>query len=390
MENYVKFCVKWFIVCLLVFHSNVNGEEDDHGDEDHAAMESSLLSHLFSNYNTISMPFNPDGPVVVKLGMALFKMVDLDEKHQILFSSLWMRMSWTDNRLKWNTTEFEIEDLHIPYTRVWRPDITLYNDVGEDEKSLDKYPVKVHSDGSVLWLAPVLYKSYCRLDVRYFPYDQQVCPLRFGSWSFHGDHLLLTNMSESGDTSEFVDNGEWELVAMPLKTSIKSYQCCSGTYALVTFYIVMKRRALYYVFNIIIPCILIVAVSLLSFYLPPESGEKVSLVVTVLLALTVFMLLIADIMPPQADVVPFIAIYFACIIALLCLTTTMTVMIINLQYSGNHGNRVPPWLKRILFGWLARPLCLNELIQLNLDIVKNSQVMYSFISLSTYGYIIKY
>ena len=43
---------------------------------------------------------------------------------------------------------------------------------------------------------------------------------------------------------------------------------------------------------------------MLVFYLPPDSGEKVSLGVTVLLALTVFLLMVAEAMPPQSISIP--------------------------------------------------------------------------------------
>ena len=46
------------------------------------------------------------------------------------------------------------------------------------------------------------------------------------------------------------------------------------------------------------------------FYLPVESGEKVSLGVTVMLALTVFLLLVAETMPPQSVVIPLIGNFF--------------------------------------------------------------------------------
>lgn len=51
-------------------------------------------------------------------------------------------------------------------------------------------------------------------------------------------------------------------------------------------------------------------VNFLSFSLPPDSGERITLVVTSLLTMTVFMLLVAEIMPPVSDVVPIISIYY--------------------------------------------------------------------------------
>ena len=56
---------------------------------------------------------------------------------------------------------------------------------------------------------------------------------------------------------------------------------------------------------------LLLGVNFLSFSLPPDSGERITLVITSLLTMTVFMLLVAEIMPPVSDVVPIISIYYA-------------------------------------------------------------------------------
>jgi nicotinic acetylcholine receptor, invertebrate len=77
----------------------------------------------------------------------------------------------------------------------------------------------------------------------------------------------------------------------------------------VTYYIVFERRPLFYVFNMIIPCILITFVSFFGFLIPPDSGEKVSLGLTTLLSMTVFLMVITENMPPNSDVgVPIIGI----------------------------------------------------------------------------------
>ena len=44
-----------------------------------------------------------------------------------------------------------------------------------------------------------------------------------------------------------------------------------------------SRRTLYYFFNLILPCLLIASMAVLGFTLPPDSGEKLSLGVTILL-----------------------------------------------------------------------------------------------------------
>ena len=49
-----------------------------------------------------------------------------------------------------------------------------------------------------------------------------------------------------------------------------------------------RRRPLPYMLNLVLPCRLITFVALLSFCLPPDSGKKVGLGLTVLLSLSVF------------------------------------------------------------------------------------------------------
>ena len=63
---------------------------------------------------------------------------------------------------------------------------------------------------------------------------------------------------------------------------------------------------MFYVFNMILPCFLITLVALLGFYIPNDSGEKVSMGITTLLSMTVFLMLVAENMPPTSDVLPLI------------------------------------------------------------------------------------
>ena len=71
----------------------------------------------------------------------------------------------------------------------------------------------------------------------------------------------------------------------------------------------MSRRSLFYVVNLIFPCLLIYAVSFLGFFLPTESGDKVNLEITVLLALVVFLLIAGETLPPTPDVIPVLGLY---------------------------------------------------------------------------------
>ena len=160
--------------------------------------------------------------------------------------------------------------------------------------------------GYVLWVVPTMLKSSCQIDVRYFPFDQQRCPLKFGSWTYDGFQLDLINLLDHGDMSKYLPNGEWDLIEMPAKRNVEYYSCCEEPYVDVTYTIVMKRKPMFCTYNLVFPCVLLLGIGILVFCLPPESGEKVSLGITVLLAMTVYQLLIAEAIPPTSEVVPLI------------------------------------------------------------------------------------
>ena len=84
------------------------------------------------------------------------------------------------------------------------------------------------------------------------------------------------------------------------------HSCCPEPYPDVTFTLHIRRRTLYYTYSVIIPCIMLSCLTLLGFWMPPEGGEKVALGLTVLLAFSVFMLLIAENMPATSFYIPLI------------------------------------------------------------------------------------
>ncbi|CAG5099638.1 Oidioi.mRNA.OKI2018_I69.XSR.g16613.t1.cds [Oikopleura dioica] len=62
-----------------------------------------LYSDLFLDYNAHIRPVAEDsGPVNVSIEIYLYKILDLDERNQILNSYLWMRQRWQDLRLSWD------------------------------------------------------------------------------------------------------------------------------------------------------------------------------------------------------------------------------------------------------------------------------------------------
>jgi len=66
-------------------------------------------------------------------------------------------------------------------------------------------------------------------------------------------------------------------LGVPGKRNEIYYNCCPEPYIDITFVVIIRRRTLYYFFNLIVPCVLIASMAVLGFTLPPDSGEKLSL-----------------------------------------------------------------------------------------------------------------
>ncbi|XP_036392912.1 neuronal acetylcholine receptor subunit alpha-10-like [Megalops cyprinoides] len=213
--------------------------------------------------------------------------------------------------------------------------------------------VVIQYDGQIMWDSPAITKSSCKVDVSFFPFDAQQCRLTFGSWTYNGNQLDIHNALDSADLADFVENVEWEVLGMPAKRNIVLYGCCADPYPDVTYTLKLQRRASFYVFNMLIPCVMISFLAPLGFYLPADSGEKVSLGVTVLLALTVFQLLVAESMPPSENV-PLIGKYYIATMTMITASTALTIFIMNIHHCGPGAKPVPKWAKKLILQYMAR------------------------------------
>ncbi|NWH41613.1 ACH10 protein, partial [Chloropsis hardwickii] len=321
-----------------------------------------LLHDLFANYSSALRPVeDTDRALNVTLKVTLAQIIDMDERNQVLTSYLWVRQTWLDAHLTWDKDEYGgIDSIRIPSSLVWRPDIILYNNADERFGGSMETNVVLRSDGHITWDSPAITKSSCKVDVSYFPFDGQQCRLTFGSWTYNGNQIDLRNQLDSGDLTDFVENVEWEVLGMPATRNVITYGCCSEPYPDVTYTLLLRRRASFYIFNLLLPCIMVSFLAPLGFYLPADSGEKVSLGVTVLLALTVFQLLVAESMPPSESV-PLIGKYYIATMTMITASTALTIFIMNVHHCGPGARPVPPWARRLILHHMARLCCVYEM-----------------------------
>ncbi|XP_062545005.1 neuronal acetylcholine receptor subunit alpha-7 isoform X3 [Armigeres subalbatus] len=302
--------------------------------------EKNLLNKLLNTYNTLERPVaNESESLEVKFGLTLQQIIDVE---------------WNDYSLRWNESEYGgVKDLRITPNKLWKPDVLMYNSADEGFDGTYHTNVVVKNNGSCLYVPPGIFKSTCKIDITWFPFDDQHCEMKFGSWTYDGNQLdLVLNSDEGGDLSDFITNGEWYLIGMPGKKNTITYQCCPEPYVDITFTIQIRRRTLYYFFNLIVPCVLISSMALLGFTLPPDSGEKLTLGVTILLSLTVFLNLVAETLPQVSDAIPLLGTYFNCIMFMVASSVVLTVVVLNYHHRTADIHEMPPWIKSVFLQWL--------------------------------------
>ncbi len=101
---------------------------------------------------------------------------------------------------------------------------------------------------------------------------------------------------------------------------------------------------------------LISFLSIFVFYLPTDAGEKMTLSISILLALVVFLLLISKILPPTSTNIPLIAKYLLFTFIMNIITIFCTVVIINYNYRTPRTNKMPYWMRRLFIDILPRIL----------------------------------
>merc|ERR550517_210907 len=94
----------------------------------------------------------------------------------------------------------------------------------------------------------------------------------------------------------------------------------------------------------------------MSFYMPSDSGEKVTLGITTLLSMTVFLMVIGESMPPTSEKLPLIGLYYGVTISLVTFSTGLSVVTLSLHHRGMRGTRLSPWLRYLVLHLLARLL----------------------------------
>ena len=170
--------------------------------------------------------------------------------------------------------------------------------------------VLIRSDGSVTWYAPIFIQVSCKVKVRKFPFDVQRCNITILPWAYDMSGVNISYFDDADSKqSIFNSNGVWRLIDVEVNRLEHMYKCCAHPFPVITYTLTLERASQFYIFSMLIPSVLLTIITLNVFCMPPESGEKIALGMTNLLAFILFQQLVSGNMPPQGDEMPIVSKY---------------------------------------------------------------------------------
>ncbi|KAG5852619.1 acetylcholine receptor subunit alpha-like [Anguilla anguilla] len=352
------------VVPLIILTGSVQCSED----------ETRLVSDLFSNYNKVVRPVNHyKDAVKVTVGLQLIQLISVDEVNQIVTSNVRLKQKWEDVNLRWDPSNYGgIKKIRVPSTDIWYPDIVLYNNADGDFAIVHKTKVLLEYTGMITWNPPAIFKSYCEIIVLYFPFDVQNCSMKLGTWTYDGNLVSIEPDGERPDLSNFMESGEWVMKDYRGWKHWVYYSCCPDTpYLDITYHFLLLRLPLYFIVNVITPCMLFSFLTGLVFYLPTDSGEKMTLSISVLLSLTVFLLVIVELIPSTSSAVPLIGKYMLFTMVFVIAAIIITVVIINTHHRSPSTHTMPQWVRKIFIDTIPNLMFFSNMKRPSKETQKN-------------------
>jgi len=161
------------------------------------------------------------------------------------------------------------------------------------------------------------------------------------------DEDVIECVDRGIDLSEFYQSAEFDIVSASAEKRSIFYAGSQQPFPMWRFSIVIRRKFLFYTVNLIIPLISHAFITILVFYIPANSHQKMSLSINVLLSLTVFFLMLAEIIPQNSLVVPLLTQYLLFTMALVASSVILTAITYNIHFRSSSTHVMPDWTRKV-------------------------------------------
>ncbi|XP_078347208.1 gamma-aminobutyric acid receptor subunit gamma-4-like isoform X3 [Oculina patagonica] len=299
----------WFtkVVIFLMFWLNVAASETNITEKTvngTASVSISLAEYLKTKYDKTVRPNIGSGkPTEVFLDIYVESFGNIKEVNMEFPGFMYIRQMWLEDRLA-DFVKSKVQVLQREHiSRLWLPDPYCYNAKKSDLMLPD---TEVHSvariapNGFVLYSRSTHIVASCEMDLHDFPMDVQHCELTFGSYG-HTDRDIVLKWKSPSIKIGNKEMAQFSVGDAILSTEINTFT--TGNYTVLTVTFPFKRRMGYYIIQVYIPCVFLVMLSWIVFWMrPDDSASRLTVGITTILTI-VFLLGYTNGMLPKVSYV---------------------------------------------------------------------------------------
>jgi len=253
---------------------------------------------LDGNYSLETLPPTEDqSPLLLQASMNLRNILDVVETKQQISLEVTLRYFWKDGRITPVKEHLKGVDSIGPYInlhpsetkRLWMPDTFIDQavDLRKPTYFLEPSSLRVYNDSTLRFSTRMNFDVACQMDFHKFPWDVQVCKVKFESFSYSNQQLRMEWLE--GKASQQV-NPSIRLDQFSHKVEFHDTYSTDGydiSYPGIILKITLKRNIGYFVIQTFIPSALFVTLGYLSLYISPDAiPGRVTLAMTTILTLT--------------------------------------------------------------------------------------------------------
>ena len=269
-----------FLAVLTIFMLVANSILSDDFVVDDLSNIARLRKKLLDGYQRFARPVkNHKTQTNVSVAMDI-TVTDVDIKDMSMKSSNYIYLQWNDEHLVWNASDYGGLDIMVMSAyEVWTPDIRSFHFDHRWDTFLDNPYLNVSSKGLVFWYATSTWKSRCRIDLKDYPFDTQVCFLKFASWTYDSRGIKLKILNYEpwqiyGITLDRTESSIWKVVN--ISQAIESNNDTGlFIYDFVLVTLTLRRGSQAYIYQIVLPYLSGLVLGVISFLEPVGSIRRV-------------------------------------------------------------------------------------------------------------------
>lgn len=318
-------CIFLYVVCLIVVSIDVECQT--------VHDIANLYNNLTDSYQKEVIPaWNQSLPLEINFAVAPLVMNSFHETEETISLTAAINFVWNDRRLTWDPKIYgNKEHITITTNDIWVPYVYLENGVDELKPIGDDSPFYaiLAYNGNVSWTPGGIFKAKCPSNMLKFPFDSQTCEFVFAMWGVQVTDTMYVPMGDAGIMTYFTQNSNWDI------TNNRQYIRYKAVITEIIFELSIKRQPVYYIVVIIVPTILFALMNPLVFLLPVDSGERVSLGMTILLSYAIFLTIVASSLPASSN--PMCLLLFVMIL-IMVLSGVIVIGVIMTVYYHHEDN----------------------------------------------------